>query len=91
MITLSKTVKVYPKAPIIINELRYTLVDDGISAYAKFNGFPILLPLWSSETNPSYFEAGDYTQKQADERVVELLGPTPEVVLQSLLPVGTPY
>jgi len=56
-----------------LNELDVTLIDNAKrkTCFARLRMFPRLLELWSGE---AYDEVGDYTQAQAEARILELLG-----------------
>ena len=71
--------------PIIVSDLIITYIDSpyqkNISAQILY--FPIPLKLWQGV---EYDNVGDWTQKQAEDRVRALLGDKPEIVLRSLFP-----
>lgn len=81
MITLTNPITVNPVPPVTITSLHYTLMDDGATARAQIQGFPKPLILW---TGADYATAGDYTQAQADARLMEILGNNPAAVLEAL-------
>jgi hypothetical protein len=71
--------------PFMMNVLQVTYIDTPhlriISA--SISPFPIPLKLWSEN---EYDLIGDWTQKQAETRVLELLGTNIEVSLRNLYP-----
>lgn len=81
MITLPNPIEVHPLPTVTVTSLRYTLIDDGTTAKAQIDGFPKTLVLWTGE---DYTKIGDYTQAQADARLLEVLGSNPAAVLESL-------
>lgn len=62
---------------VTVDSLRYTVIDDGRTASARFAHLQRPLILWGPNTAPTYGEVGDYTQAQIEARVAELLA-TPE-------------
>lgn len=62
---------------VTVDSLRYTVIDDGRTASAKFAHLQKPLILWGDATTPTYAQMGDYTQAQIEARVEELLT-TPE-------------
>lgn len=52
----------------------------------RFAGFPVPLTLWSGA---DYDAAGDYTQADVENRVLELLGSDPTAALEKLRPAPT--
>ncbi len=77
------TGEVIPRDPIMLQALDVTLVDNATGRYclARLRQFPRPLVLW---TGAAYDDAGDYTQAQAEARILELLGNDPKTVLESL-------
>ena len=75
------TIKQFP--PITIAELDIMLMDFPLKKYvtAKILPCPKTLTLWE---NLEYDAIGDWTQKQAEERLLELLGKDPKKVLETL-------
>lgn len=69
--------------PFVIDSLDIVLIDNSqyktVSAALLPGTRPLLL--WHGE---SYDNAGDYTQAQAETRILELLGDDPKSVLESL-------
>jgi hypothetical protein len=70
-------------SPITLAELDVTIVDNSKKKVcsAQIKPCPRMLTLWENE---SYDAAGDYTQAQAEARVVELLGGDPASALEEL-------
>jgi len=64
-------------------ELPLTLIDEERlkRVQARLRTFPRLLTLWEGA---AYDAAGDYTQAQAEARVLELLGPDIKAGLERL-------
>jgi len=75
------TVKTFP--PITIQELDIMFLDFAAQRYvtARIMPCPKTITLWSEE---EYDAIGDWTQKQAEQRVLELLGEEPTKVLEKL-------
>ena len=69
--------------PITITELDVTIIDNikRKRAMVQIKPIPHHLILWENE---AYDEAGDYTQSQVENRIMELLGDNPKSVLESL-------
>ena len=68
---------------VTLNELDITIVDNPQrkNVVAQLRGIPFPLVLWEKE---DYDLAGDYTQAQVEERILELLGNEPAKVLEGL-------
>jgi hypothetical protein len=68
---------------ITLNELDITLIDNSKrkNVIAKFFGIPKALVLWKDQ---EYTNIGDYTQVQAEARILELLGNDPSKVITDL-------
>lgn len=76
--------------PITITELDVTIIDNikRKSVVAQIRPCPRPLVLWTGE---AYINVGDYTQAQAENRILELLGNDPKSVLEGLfLPPAPP-
>lgn len=75
------TVRTYQ--PVTIAELDVTLIDSVKRRVVSARLLPCPRPLvlWQGD---DYDEAGDYTQAEAEERVLELLGPDIQAGLESL-------
>jgi len=96
---LNKPIIVYPNpirrrdgslknlAPITLSELKLTILDDVNQKICsvRITPFPKTLVLWSGS---EYDAVGDYTQAQLEERVLEVLGDDPAVVLKDLVPIN---
>lgn len=69
--------------PITLNQLDVTIIDNSNrkSVVAKILGIPKALVLWE---NQEYINIGDYTQAQAEARILELLGNDPSKVITDL-------
>lgn len=76
-----------PRA-ITLSNLDITLVDSAAHriCLAQIRPCPKPLVLWEKET---YDEIGDYTQAQAEARVMELLGADIKAALEELFPLRT--
>ena len=72
--------------PIVLNELNLIIIDDvkGRTASVYINNVPRPLVLWKGE---AYDAAGDYTQSDVENRVIELLGSDPKAILEGLFTV----
>lgn len=79
------TGKVTQPEPIVLDTLNITYMDtpSGKSLSARIDRFPTNLILYSGE---EYTSAGDWTQQQAELRVLEVLGSDPAAKLRSLFP-----
>jgi hypothetical protein len=75
------TVKTYP--PITITELDVMFLDFCLKKYvtAKILPCPKTITLWEGL---EYDAVGDWTQKQAEERLMEILGKNPKDILEGL-------
>lgn len=82
---LSTPITITPRTfnPITLNELDITIIDNAKrkSVVVQVRPCPRPLVLWTKE---SYDLAGDYTQAQAEARILELLGENPSSVLEGL-------
>jgi hypothetical protein len=82
-ITLTVNYNHIPKE-ITFTELPVRIIDDSRlkKVWAFMPPFMRLLTLWEKE---SYDAVGDYTQAQAEARILELLGDDPKSVLETLI------
>lgn len=71
----------YPQ--ITINELDITILDNPKkkTVYVQIKPFPLPLLIWQNE---EYDNAGDYTQNQLENKLLEILGNDPITILQTL-------
>jgi len=69
--------------PITLSALDVTIIDNAMrkTCVAQVRPCPYPLMLWQKE---AYDAAGDYTQAQAEARVLELLGPDIKAGLERL-------
>lgn len=69
--------------PITLNQLNFVLIDNpqDKKAIVNIKPFPLPLVLWEGA---AYEAAGDYTQLMIENKIKELLGNDPKVVLQGL-------
>jgi hypothetical protein len=69
--------------PITIHEFDVTIIDNikKKRVVVEIKPIPSYLVLWENE---AYDLAGDYTQSQVENRIMELLGDDPKSVLESL-------
>lgn len=69
--------------PTTLNELVITLIDNSSykSCTAQIRPCPVPLVLWEKD---AYDAVGDYTQAQAEARILELLGPDIKAGLEAL-------
>lgn len=69
--------------PITLNQLDITIIDNNKrkSVVAKIVGIPKALVLWKDQ---EYTNIGDYTQAQAEARILELLGDNASKILADL-------
>lgn len=79
------TGKVINPSPIVLENLKIIFNDNthNKTINAQIIGLPIFIPLWN---NSEYDSVGDWTQKQAEDRLLELLGNNPAAYLRSLYP-----
>lgn len=77
--------KTYP--PFTLSSLDMTIIDSSSqrTCVARFARFQKPLILWHGD---AYDEAGDYTQAEAEARVLELLGEDIQASLQGLFLVN---
>ena len=75
-----KTVTVIPAIPAATIEASscdiITISDntvDNVTAVVNVNGYEKVLVLWDSNTVPTYNQIGNWTQNQANVRIIELL------------------
>jgi hypothetical protein len=80
MITLPSPLKISSSTVSIPIDPKITFIDDGSRVGARIEGLPALI-LWEGD---AYKSIGDWTQLQAEARIVELLGNDPVAVLQNL-------
>lgn len=69
--------------PITLNQLDITIIDNNKrkNVVAKIVGIPKALVLWKDQ---EYTNIGDYTQAQAEARILELLGDNASKILADL-------
>jgi len=81
------TVREYPA--IRLHELDVTILDNSKNkmVLAQIRGIPRYLTLWQDE---GYDAAGDYTQAQAEARLLEVLGDDPKSTLENLYETPQP-
>jgi hypothetical protein len=70
-------------SPITLTELDITIIDNAKrrSCAVRVRPCPYLITLWSGD---AYDEAGDYTQAEVEERVLEALGSDIKAGLENL-------
>lgn len=70
-------------SPVTLTELDITITDNAKRkrCEARVRPCPVPLILWEKD---AYDAAGDYTQAQAEARVLELLGPDIKAALERL-------
>lgn len=75
--------EVRAQRPITLTELDVTIIDNSKrkSCEARIRPCPYSLVLW---TGAAYDDAGDYTQSQAESRILELLGSNIKAGLEAL-------
>lgn len=77
--------------PVTLTELNVTLIDSSERRICQARLWPCRIPLtvWSGD---AYDAAGDYTQAQAEARILEVLGPYIKAGLEALFvpPVQRP-
>jgi hypothetical protein len=78
--------KITQPANIVIGQAKITYIDTPHTQTlsVRLEGIPSLIPLYQGET---YDRAGDWTEEQAEARLLEVLGPEPAVYLRKLFPV----
>lgn len=69
--------------PRTLNSIEITIIDNNSRRFATaaIASFPRPVPLWVGD---DYDEAGDYTQAQAEARLLEVLGPDIKAGLEAL-------
>jgi hypothetical protein len=69
--------------PVTLTELDITIIDNAKrkSCVVRIRPCPRPVTLWEGA---AYDEAGDYTQAQAEARILELLGPDVKAGLEGL-------
>jgi hypothetical protein len=69
---------------LLLDTLDLIIIDDSARKFIVARLHPVLrpLPLWRGE---EYDDAGDWTQEQAEARVLELLGSDIQAGLQALV------
>lgn len=80
-----KSGTIFPQPPLILEELTFTIMDNYSQkrVLAIIPGFPTGIVLWQGI---EYDSAGDYTQAQAEARLLEKLGPDLKAGLENLFP-----
>jgi hypothetical protein len=93
MITLTSPITISPAPvngkpikPIVLNQIDWTVSYDSNSATAFIKGANVFLPLWNETTTPSYAQAGQFTDADVQNRVVELLGKDIAASITALYP-----
>lgn len=71
--------------PIILDEIFPIYIDNELDKSVKVQipQIPVMIPLWQGE---DYINIGDWTQNQAETRLLEVLGNNPSVTIRSLYP-----
>lgn len=71
--------------PVTLNSLDFVIIDDNLkqTCSVQIRPFPKPLVLWSGN---DYVNAGDYTQAQVEQKLLEVLGNNPSDVLKTLMP-----
>ena len=65
-----------PAVTAIVNTVDIIVLSDDLSSVisvVKVDGVTKTLTLWGAETTPTYEEIGNWTQEQANTRIVELI------------------
>ena len=72
-------------APFTVDALDITIIDNEARrhAYVSIRRFPRPVTIWQGD---DYDAAGDYTQADAEARLLEVLGPDVQAGLQALYP-----
>ena len=70
--------------PLVLKELKFTIIDNESEKTAKalISPFKKHFVLWEGD---AYVAAGDYTQAQAESRIMEILGEDPAKTLEGHL------
>jgi len=82
MISLPSPVTIPVKTATIPLNPKVIFIDDGTKVGARIEGLKALI-LWDGD---AYKAIGDWTQAQAEARIMELLGSNPASVLATLVP-----
>lgn len=71
--------------PITLNKLDFVILDNVNKKICsvRIKPFPTPLVLWSGD---DYDNAGDYTQSELEDRLLEVLGDNPAEILKTLVP-----
>lgn len=72
--------------PIVLNQIDWSVSYDSNSATAFLRGANVPLVLWAANTTPTYTQAGQFTDKDVDARVAELLGKDIAASITALYP-----
>ena len=93
MITLTSPVTISPAPvngkpikPIVLNQIDWNVSYDSTSATAFIKGANVFLPLWNETTAPTYLQAGQFTDTDVQNRVVQLLGTDIAASITALYP-----
>lgn len=75
--------QILESGPITLSSVRVTLIDSawGRVCAARLANFPLPVTLWQAD---DYDAAGDYTQAEAEARILEVLGPDIKAGLERL-------
>jgi len=88
-ITISPTpVNGKPIAPITLTSVDYSVLYDNTQqqAVARIKGANVSLVLWDQRTTPPYSSIGQFTDKDTDDRLAELLGKDIAAGITALFP-----
>ena len=75
-----------PIHPITLNNIDLIVSYDDRSAIATIKGLGVKLVLWDSTTTPTYAQAGQFTDTDVNNRVMELLGSDITASIKALYP-----
>ena len=75
-----------PIQPITLNNIDLIVRYDDKSASAMIKGTGATLTLWDSTTTPTYAQAGQFTDTDVNNRVMELLGSDIAASIKALYP-----
>jgi hypothetical protein len=73
------------KPPLMLTEIDPIIIDNPTtkSVVAQVLGIPSIIPIWSGE---DYETKGDWTRKEVEDKLLEILGDNPAVTLRTFFP-----
>ena len=73
------------KPPLIFTQIEPIIIDNPTtnSVVTQILGIPNIIPIWSGE---DYKTKGDWTRKEVEDKLLEILGDNPAVTLRTFFP-----